>query len=1101
MKKLILTAVSLLLTTNLFAQTSIIHNGDLEGDDVSSFKAKEYGVNEANGIDVGTILNATVVDGAGVEGSRGIIVQAAPQVSEAWDSQFWIVFDEPLYEQTELTVKFDYKASSEAAISVQAHCEPGEYNFWNIDCDVTFTNEWQTFEKTIIVEPSWTKANGDGDVRGFKSIAFNLTRGEAMTYYFDNIEIQAKIFDLAEPKWINVLLNGNCEGEVETGHIGWTYNWDGSSISEMDLYSFWCKDERNGYGVNIVDDAGFDGSRGIVVQSIDYASEAWDTQFFISSPHQFMPGQRFKLKFDYRSDKNATVTTQQHGLPYGYIYWEGIGELYFTTEWQTFEKQFTVEKNWCTTTDQDGNIVCDWNTGLFFQTIAFNLNEDKTLATQFYFDNIEWYLDDGESGYVTDEEREIAEIVKDQIQYNGYPTEPEEEPDPDFYNKQYIIIDNQSTTCDESNFLVFEWRSPDTRYESTAKVVGDAIKVFARSSTQARMAGNAAEDEYGNFAEWDSQFFITFGEENALQAGDKIQLIMDVKADKETTINTQSQSYQGGYLHYYAIGDVNFTTDWVTFTSQEVEVTDNQSEGHAQAGMYTIAFNLAKGAKNNFYFKNIKVIIKHPFVAEDEWNLMKSIYLSMENTDGWKQKWDFSDDTYSANSLPGVKVNEGHVTSVNLSNNNLTGNFPFALLTLPNLESVDVSVNNLTGDIGLQASAYMSDYPSATFATKVINISSNQFTGNLATFANCFANLESLDASSNCLEEVYPMISTKVNMLDISQQSISRTIPLHLANLSTDFIIKEMPSIILYDHINQIYSADVNLRLSTSDDSWSTVMANQNEQISISAASAQKTYYGQSGDILNVLVLNNNYNYGTRAGSSFKIALSFDEGDGNFDGKVNVLDLQTTLNYMFEEYTEKPYNFTASNLWNDDIINVQDAVCMVNLLLGEETSSSRKHSNNSVRRMNRQPISAEASVAIENGKMVINTAIPISSFDIVVSSDQEFMVASSLIEQGFNCISKQNGNQTHLIGYSLSGAQLPTGKNVIGETSKGQITYAMLADENACEIPCEVNGIATGVQPLKSDTPSAEVYRLSLGTKHAISIDSTGKKTMIKDEK
>ena len=798
----------------------------------------------------------------------------------------------------------------------------------------------------------------------------------------------------------------------------------------------------------------------------------WDTQFFITfgEDNKLEAGDKLQLIMDVKADAATSVGTQSHNSPGGYIDYRCLGDVNFTTDWVTY-------------TSDIKEVGQGPAAGMY--TIAFGLA--KGAANTFYFKNIKVIIT-----------KPAEQILIDEAE---------------------VVVNN---TCEEggdnSNYYVHEWRTESEQYSGKVdenNLVDGFVKVYVRSFEQAAAAGNTTlVDNYNdvtedNFADWDSQFFIRFDPNRKLEIGDKIQLKMKVKADVHATVGTQSHAEPGEYLHWYGVGDVNFTTEWAPFESAQVEAASGQNWGKTIEGMHCIAFNLAKGIENNYYFDDIHVIVKKPkkyaLVAEEEWNLLKTIYLSMDNTDEWKQKWDFSGDIHSTASLPGVNVEDGHIISINLSNNNLTGNFPFALLNLPYLRSFDVSANNLRGNIGIQTTSYMDDNPTVTFAAKTINISSNQFTGNLATFANCFADLESLDASGNCLEEVYPIISRKVNMLDISQQSISRNIPLHLANLSADFIAKEMPSIVLYNHINQTYSTDINLCLSTSNNSWSTVLTSQNDQISFPVVSAQNAYYGQSGDVLDVLVLNNYYdyyyyyNYGTRAGSTFQMALYFDNGDGNFDGQVNVLDLQTTLNYMFEEYTEKPYNFTASNLWNDDVINVQDAVCMVNLLLDEETSSSRKHNN--VRRMNRLPISTEASVAVENGKLVINTAIPISSFDIVVSSDQEFMVESSLIEQGFNCISKQNGNQTHLIGYSLSGAQLPTGKNVIGETSKGQITYAMLADENACEIPCDVNGIATGIQSIKADTPSTEVYRLSLGTKHAISIDSTGKKTMIKDEK
>ena len=110
-----------------------------------------------------------------------------------------------------------------------------------------------------------------------------------------------------------------------------------------------------------------------VVHSIENPSTAWDTQFWIGTSEYSLPaGQKFKIKFDYRSDAVATANTQTHGSsPGSYIHWACIGDLNFTTEWQTFEQEITIEDN-----------MAGW------QSVAFNLNV-LTSANNYYFRNIE----------------------------------------------------------------------------------------------------------------------------------------------------------------------------------------------------------------------------------------------------------------------------------------------------------------------------------------------------------------------------------------------------------------------------------------------------------------------------------------------------------------------------------------------------------------------------------------------------------------------------------------------------------------------------------------------------------------------------------------
>ena len=521
-------------------------------------------------------------------------------------------------------------------------------------------------------------------------------------------------------------------------------------------------------------------------------------------------------------------------------------------------------------------------------------------------------------------------------------------------------------------------------------------------------------------------------------------------------------------------------------------------EAPSQPGTYTISFEFEES--DLYYgtvFQNVGGFTIYRLNIE-EYSLLQSVYQELDNVNDWKNKWDFSGGVTGAKNLFGVTFKEGHIVSIALSNNNLTGTFPYNLLSLPYLETLNVSHNNLQGDIGVTTYALFQQDPAMMANVKELNISGNHFSGNIGLFANCFASLTSLDASDNCLEDVYPVIPSTVTTLDISNQTIARVVPLHLATLSADSIVTKMPSILLYDHVNQTFTPNINLFCSTPDNSWGMNMVCQNGELSIPYVSEQNTYYGESGDTLNVAVLNNN---GSREGSTFRISLSFDEGDGNFDGKVNILDLQATLNYMFEEYTNQPYNFTSSNLWKDDIINVQDAVCMVNLLLDAEPAASRQLSRK-VNEGMRSSVADKAMVYIADDELMISTPEPVSSFDIIVTSDNNFAVAEDLQKSGFTCMVRQTGHSVHLIGYSLSGMSLPVGQTLIGKTGKGKVTYAMLSNHHATEIASSLNGMVTGIQSEKAKvSPNDANYKLPLGANHYLIIDGKGKKSIIKNDK
>ena len=186
-----------------------------------------------------------------------------------------------------------------------------------------------------------------------------------------------------ETVWLNVARNSYCENEDATNFVG----KDG--------------DAGGAFSTNFVDGKGVGGTKGIVVKSVDNAVNGWDTQFFITLPRKFYTGERFRLKFSYRADQEASAGTQSHCAPGDYIFWSAIGTINFTKEWKTFDSQVSVAKNMCTKDNGNGEVVG-------FQSIAFNLNDNTTLANHYYFDNIFIYLDEEDATY---DDKALAEEI------------------------------------------------------------------------------------------------------------------------------------------------------------------------------------------------------------------------------------------------------------------------------------------------------------------------------------------------------------------------------------------------------------------------------------------------------------------------------------------------------------------------------------------------------------------------------------------------------------------------------------------------------------------------------------------------------------------
>ena len=336
--------------------TSAIANGNLATDNAESFFSKEAG-KDTNPV------ASTITAGAGKNESRGIAVSSQDKVKDAWESQFFIKFNEVMPVGTKVHVQFDCKADKAATIGTQAHAAPGSYKGNNAIGQVAFTAEWATFTKDFDVTDE-----------GMQSIAFNLNDlAAANTYYFDNFGVWVQKPAPVED-WVDIVVNGNMESD--------------------DASCFYVTEQGVGgpYVAKFTENIGKDGSKAIKIQSADKPANAWDTQFFVRLPYQLPAGTKYKISFDIKADAAAKSSTQIHTEPGG---WKGnaFGDVNFTTEWQSFEKE--------------GNVAAD------MQTFVFNLAELAT-ANVYIFDNVKV---------------EISEAVKNTLTLNpatnpvAYPSE------------------------------------------------------------------------------------------------------------------------------------------------------------------------------------------------------------------------------------------------------------------------------------------------------------------------------------------------------------------------------------------------------------------------------------------------------------------------------------------------------------------------------------------------------------------------------------------------------------------------------------------------------------------------------------------------------
>ena len=556
-----------------------------------------------------------------------------------------------------------------------------------------------------------------------------------------------------------------------------------------------------------------------------------------------------------------------------------------------------------------------------------------------------------------------------------------------------------------------------------------------------------------------SRLMATVDRVKALQPGESYRNTADILVD--------SHIY-GNYYLLVATDMYNVTNiDWSAVGGMIVNPYQPTQDGTGYRHLYastSAAYNKimekdeTTSHSDNFFYKKLE--IDAPVLDNEDWEILKAAYMELGQGEGWARKWVFTEGANSLVGLPGVEASDGHIVSISLPDNQMTGSFPFALLKLPSLQALDLHGNDLTGDLAEDMEAYMASNELPVRVLKSLDVSYNHLHGNIGAFVQHFPALTSLNASYNAFDKVSPMIPTTVVDLNIEHQEIDEVKSFHLASLSPDGLFGMVPNILVYDHKRQCYARDFDMLCSTLADDWSVQLSCHDEEVSMPYVSEQHAYHGLNGDTLKVEMVDE-VRHAT--GSSFRITLWFDMGDSNFDGEVDVTDLQATINEVMEKHdsTPTPFNYTAANINHDEDLNVLDVIGEVNLLMAANPAAM-PHGNRT--EADTSP-SCAAMVYVNDGQLFVNSEVPVAAFDIRVSHAALQSLSATLAQAGLTCSVSENADGFHVIGYSLSGGLLSTGENPIANLSgtSATVTSAVLADKQAAKIVTTCNMSPTSV--------------------------------------
>ena len=439
-----------------------------------------------------------------------------------------------------------------------------------------------------------------------------------------------------------------------------------------------------------------------------------------------------------------------------------------------------------------------------------------------------------------------------------------------------------------------------------------------------------------------------------------------------------------------------------------------------------------------------KIWIQEYPIAEEDWLLLQELYAEVRagGTGENVLNWDFSVGREGGLQFEHVTCKQGRVVGLDLSVIGLSGEVPKAL-RFKKLQT--------------------------------LNISSNNFEGNITPIVDSLPSLTTLYAHCNRFMELSPVLPGKLGYINIGGQQLDTVYQVDISSVSAQELLQMLPTIVRYDGSNNSYSDDISLNLYSEK-----IHPYGSTQMDISADNIQQTwwgtaFYGKSGDTLRVE---------ESGGTTFRMAWTFDMGDVNFGRGVDATDLQALVLFIFEEYYSF-FNATAADVYADEVINVQDVIGIVNLLLTDSTASaSPKPARVKTETIDDAPNTAV--LYVRNEQVVLRSPTPVGALCIKAAGVDWDIDAQGLTQM------VSNGN---VVAYSMSGATLPANEDIVLGSMLNKTAWvqaASLSDPEAqpisVQVVSEITTAADEVQTMGDSTLYDVLGRKQNGLQQGINI-------------
>ena len=498
-------------------------------------------------------------------------------------------------------------------------------------------------------------------------------------------------------------------------------------------------------------------------------------------------------------------------------------------------------------------------------------------------------------------------------------------------------------------------------------------------------------------------------------------------------------------------------------------------------GSHTLCLRAFCGSKSTVvYVKEIKLTAPSiDYINADDLAALKLISDNL----GLGGYWNFANNGRYESDFPGVTFLNHRVIEINLANRGLTGTLSTSWMpSLPELTLLNLSRNNIYGDI----TPLVAKMPKL----KTLNVSYNRITQVSGLLPATITTFNAASQMRTANPAVTPSSENFINPL-VSGSLTPTTAPVGQA------VSLALPSLFYYDADKNdnslradIQVVDVN-KPETVYGTYSYNGANSGWKFT----PQQQTSISLEDKKFVALVTRGKWQQWSACPAQLSVLL----GDANIDGTVDVLDVQHTLNYILA--TAQPFNYWAANTYTDQIINVQDIVCTVNIMLGLPNNARRSDRARSLDRRADDAADASCWVYEQNGRIALTSADDIAAIDIEVEGASTDEVSLLLRHKDFSMIGQNTATGSRYVIFSTTGATIPagTGAAVLALSHSAVPVAIRCADTTAREVKAAI-GTPTGISEVRraADGKTVIETRLAPGVYIVRTIEADGTSKTVK---